>query len=73
MNHPFRTSILDLIGVNYSVIDTEGRYITQNKSMEIAISKGLILAENIDKPSWENCKRVMANQQSEVKEEKFKG
>ena len=82
MNHPFRTielanstiisSILDLIGVNYSVIDTEGRYITQNKSMEIAISKGLILAENIDKPSWENCKRVMANQQREVKEEKFK-
>lgn len=72
-NSTIISSALDLIGVNYSVIDVNGRYIAQNKSMETAISKGLILAESIDKPSWEDCKRVMLNRRRELKEEEFKG
>ena len=66
------SSVLDIINVNYSVIDPDGHYIAQNKSMKNAISKGLINAERIDKPSWEHCKKIMKDKQKEIKEEKFK-
>lgn len=65
-------SVLDILNVNYSVIDPDGRYIAQNKSMKKAISKGLINAERIDKPSWEHCKKIMKDKKKEIKEEKFK-
>ena len=53
------SSVLDIMNVNYSVIDPNGNYITQNKSMKKTISRGLINAECIDKSSWEHCKKIM--------------
>ena len=67
------SSVLDIININYSVIDPTGHYIAQNKSMKKAISKGLINAEHIDKSSWEDCKKIMKKKQKEIKEEKFNG
>lgn len=66
------SSVLDIMNVNYSVIDPNGNYITQNKSMKKTISRGLINAECIDKSSWEHCKKIMKKKQKEIKEEKFK-
>lgn len=63
---------LDFLGVNYSVIDSNGNYIIQNGTMVKNISNHLTNAELIDKESWENCKKVMQSGEIEVKEEPFK-
>lgn len=68
----FATSIFDLIGINYSVINNKGNYITQNKAMCSSITRGLTNAEEIDPYTWADCKKVMAKKEKVIKEEIFK-
>jgi two-component system aerobic respiration control sensor histidine kinase ArcB len=65
------TELLDIIGVNYSVIDTDGNYIMQNNSMMADISKGQIKAQDIDAISWADCQQVMESCKRKVVEEQF--
>lgn len=67
------SSVLDLIGANYSIFDTAGRTVIQNKLMQKSISTGEVLAEDIDKPAWENCKMVMKGLKRHITEENFQG
>jgi len=66
-------TLLDLLGINYSVVDKDGNYIIQNGTMVKHISAGLTNAEIIDKSSWDNCKEVMAQQEIKIVDEFFKG
>ncbi|BBB14725.1 putative sensory box sensor histidine kinase/response regulator [Candidatus Rickettsiella viridis] len=65
--------MLDAFGINYSAFDINGNSIVQNKSMQSTISKGEVIAEKIDQPSWENCKKIMRSLKGELTEEEFKG
>jgi len=66
-------TLLDLLGINYSVIDKDGNYIIQNGTMVKHISAGLTNAAIIDKSSWDNCKEVMTQQEIKIIDEFFKG
>ncbi len=63
--------LLDNIFINYSVIDKDGNYITQNKTIMDSITGGKTKAQDIDQASWENCKQVMKEGKRAIVEEKY--
>jgi len=63
---------LDSPDFNYSVIDCDGNYVSQNKTMAWETSSGRTNAKQVDIPSWENCKQVMKTGVKTVVEESFK-
>lgn len=67
------TELLDVINVNYSVIDADGNYISQNNSMITDISQGEVNAQLIDPISWADCQKVMESHSRKVVEEQFDG
>jgi len=66
-------TLFDLLEVNYSIIDTEGNYITQNQAAFTNISKGLCRAEKIDQATWEHCQQVMQSKNKVIHEECLQG
>jgi signal transduction histidine kinase len=64
--------LLDNVLVNYTVIDVDGNYIAQNKTMMGSISRGLTKAQDVDMPSWKNCLKVMKSKKRVVVEERYK-
>ena len=73
VNSTIISSMLDELGINYSAFDINGKSIIQNTSMKSTISKGKVIAENIDESAWENCKKIMKSMKGEMTEEEFEG
>jgi len=64
--------LFDTLGINYSVIDAKGNYLIQNNLAIKEISEGLMNAQEIDEPTWLDCKRIMKTGKKEIKTELFK-
>lgn len=72
-NQNIVAALLDLIGVNYTLLDTEGNYIAYNDAVLSWFPGSSKKAGEIDPPSWEDCKQVMKNGEKTTKEEWFNG
>ncbi len=65
--------IFNVLDVNYTIIDANGNYISQNNSTKDHISHGLLKAQDIDEVTWNDCKLVMQSREKAIKEEFFRG
>ncbi len=66
-------AIFNLIDFNYSIIDVDGNYISQNNSTKHTISQDFLKAQEIDEVTWSDCQKVMQSQEKSIKEEFFRG
>jgi signal transduction histidine kinase len=65
--------LMDVLEVNYCVINDVGDYIFQNSTLTAAIGIPSMKASEIDPHSWEDCLNVMRRKEKQVKEEYYDG
>lgn len=63
--------LFDQLHINYSVIDRNGDYLIQNRSLIKAFSQGKTKAQEIDPVSWADCVAVLESGEKKVIEEYF--